>query len=606
MIAKLANIALEATKALQIPNGKLHPLPVWLHSRLAASPDLVLLCSLSPPFAFSHCPDGFLGSVQCELGKYAPQALSGACLECGAGSRTETIVGATSCTQCDAGEFSLGGVSECQTCPAGSYSPSGSDECIKCDPEFYAESAGSSVCSLCIAGFSKGFTSGAGASSCDKCLDGFVWIYNEKTETTGCVECGEKGALNGADCPLVGTTVDTITLKFGYWRTSASSDDIRKCRQPEFCVGGDDSEDYCEIGHTGPYCAVCLANYYPSVLGNCSECQDGTTQGYLMVGGIGLSIILIIAAVVKMKPHKRISETSYKRLKNLAKILFVFLQILCSVPVLFGVLFPNPFRNFLNVLGIPALTLPVATVMGCLFVSDYYMQLLVATLFPLAVNALVFLVYVAIVALRMRRAQVDKINTEVRIQAMTATKGPSPDLRLFNTCVAISLLVVYVFLPAASRIIFGAFYCEPFDDGGRFLASDYSIDCREEKYKTMRIFAILMTCIWPVGVPLMFGVILFMNRTRLISDAVGELLFLPTQLREEYGSIAYIEEEILSIRDADFSLDGIRLLFDTYRPMHWHVVAALLIFLLQINAACNLSLNDIILFIFIYFARSPP
>jgi hypothetical protein len=37
----------------------------------------------------------------------------------------------------------------------------------------------------------------------------------------------------------------------------------------------------------------------------------------------------------------------------------VCVQILCSVPVLFGVFFPDPMDTLVNVLGIPALSLPV-------------------------------------------------------------------------------------------------------------------------------------------------------------------------------------------------------------------------------------------------------
>jgi hypothetical protein len=37
-------------------------------------------------------------------------------------------------------------------------------------------------------------------------------------------------------------------------------------------------------------------------------------------------VLLIVGAVVYFKPWKKMSETAYRRTKNLAKILFVFLQ----------------------------------------------------------------------------------------------------------------------------------------------------------------------------------------------------------------------------------------------------------------------------------------
>jgi len=101
-----------------------------------------------------------------------------------------------------------------------------------------------------------------------------------------------------------------------------------------------------------------------------------------------------------------------------------------------------------------------------------------------------------------------------------------------------------------------------------------------------------------------------------VTACVRQVLYLPTQLREQYGTIEFIEKEILEVlthtygdptfkvlsfistgesgcgshvravtrvrisrvvcpylhqvRDADTGLDGTRLLFDTYRPLVWY------------------------------------
>ena len=182
------------------------------------------------------------------------------------------------------------------------------------------------------------------------------------------------------------------------------------------------AKSYCFWGHSGPYCTVCLPKFFPGVLGNCEECTGGTTHSYLILFGMVAGVLAIGGLIYWFKPHKRMSEATYvdhtrknkkrqapafvainlgcfafllhtalvtcdnnryRRVKNLAKILFVFLQILCSVPVLFGMFFPDPMDSLVSVLGIPALSLPVATVVGCVVTStDYYDQLLATTLFP--------------------------------------------------------------------------------------------------------------------------------------------------------------------------------------------------------------------------------
>jgi hypothetical protein len=79
------------------------------------------------------------------------------------------------------------------------------------------------------------------------------------------------------------------------------------------------------------------------------------------------------------------------------------LQILCAVPDIFDSIFPSPFRGFLGTLGLPALSFPLVSLVGCAFSNtDYYTQLLASTLVPWG---LIFLVYgwFAVSYLRLRR-----------------------------------------------------------------------------------------------------------------------------------------------------------------------------------------------------------
>lgn len=49
-----------------------------------------------------------------------------------------------------------------------------------------------------------------------------------------------------------GTTLSTLDLEKGYYRTSADSKNILKCLREEACVGGVDSSNYCASGYQGP------------------------------------------------------------------------------------------------------------------------------------------------------------------------------------------------------------------------------------------------------------------------------------------------------------------------------------------------------------------
>ncbi|CAM9098262.1 unnamed protein product, partial [Laminaria digitata] len=66
--------------------------------------------------------------------------------------------------------------------------------------------------------------------------------------------CGDPPA--GAIAEASGTTVETLSLEEGYYRTSNQSHAILKCYQPSACVGGNDTAKYCAPGYDGP-CKKC-------------------------------------------------------------------------------------------------------------------------------------------------------------------------------------------------------------------------------------------------------------------------------------------------------------------------------------------------------------
>jgi len=226
----------------------------------------------------------------------------------------------------------------CNLCPAGQYS---------------AKVAAAS-CLPCSAQYKEGFTSPAGATSCSICKANFVLqkdpleagdddlnldsgTNTEESEAIGEPRCAVcelfGGRFEGANCPSSGTTVPSLGLKEGYWRTSNQSDEILTCPQPEFCVGGflsgiNATSSYCIEGHEGPYCTVCSDDYFPSLLGACARCEGGFNLKGLL---IGFATVVGVGAggfgIYKLKPHKRVSEVGYRRAKNMGKIIFVFIQV---------------------------------------------------------------------------------------------------------------------------------------------------------------------------------------------------------------------------------------------------------------------------------------
>ena len=58
--------------------------------------------------------------------------------------------------------------------------------------------------------------------------------------------------MEGTRASSSGTTVATLDLKEGYFRTSNESQVVVECLLEEACVGGIDAENYCADGYEGP------------------------------------------------------------------------------------------------------------------------------------------------------------------------------------------------------------------------------------------------------------------------------------------------------------------------------------------------------------------
>lgn len=58
--------------------------------------------------------------------------------------------------------------------------------------------------------------------------------------------------MEGAQAPSRGTTVRSLDIEEGFYRTSARSEDVRECYLEDACVGGSSANSYCAAGYSGP------------------------------------------------------------------------------------------------------------------------------------------------------------------------------------------------------------------------------------------------------------------------------------------------------------------------------------------------------------------
>ena len=235
---------------------------------------------------------------------------------------------------CDRGKGFIGSSTEgrCEICNYGTYKDSlSNDECSACP---YEHSTTASV--------------GAGSIYDCLCEPGFYMWDNLLTGTRRCMDCP-----TGTNCSTLGVTLDSLPLVKDFYRqpkhnltvvVDEDSDSVgdfgsgdlsdssgrrrltshaersviifshtaRPCPIPDVCLGGTDPDNQCEVGHTGPLCAVCDTRgpetYYggnPKKGKPCLLCEgDPTLTVAVGAGFIGLVMLTAVFLLITGKWRK--------------------------------------------------------------------------------------------------------------------------------------------------------------------------------------------------------------------------------------------------------------------------------------------------------------
>mmetsp|Transcript_14795 Transcript_14795/g.39539 ORF Transcript_14795/g.39539 Transcript_14795/m.39539 type:complete len:438 (+) Transcript_14795:2667-3980(+) len=112
------------------------------------------------------------------------------------------------------------------------------------------------------------------------------------------------------------------------------------------------------------------------------------------------------------------------------------------------------------------------------------------------------------------------------------------------------LLLTFLLVPSSSTRIFKAFLCEPIEyssDGNstvtrRYLHDSLDVDCDSDEYGAVQSVAVAFVCIWPVGIPLLYALLLWGNRAALRTGVPTPLSRATAFLYAEYEKSAFFWE----------------------------------------------------------------
>eukprot|EP00903_Cladosiphon_okamuranus_P009051 g8653.t1 len=392
------------------------------------------------------------------------------------------------------------------------------------------------------------------------CTQGQYW------DGTECQSCGDVG-LNpqGLSCDREGTLLETLPLQAGFWRSALTSTTIRECFNDDACVGSARSQhriaepdEYCATGYSGPYCAVCESGYSTGVSHTCHSCDSSYWAGMVVVMALTgvvvvVGLVIILNDLVGNPALTDLSESHFsvmsRRLRTIPfhklKIPLVVFQIMTQYASITSIEFPPVFQTFLSAISVINLELGWLFSSVCMVDVNFHGNLLATTIGPLVVLFVLFATYLYTCKKHGLQAQQevdDQASYPISSMSMnyhhnlagaggggggaslsprsssenetSAEPAGSVIRRVQDKYATVALTMAFLLYSTVSTVIFQTFTCDELEDvGERWLRADYGIDCDSSKHKAFQVYAGFMILVYPVGIPIVFAVMLWRKRS---------------------------------------------------------------------------------------------
>ncbi|KAK7254168.1 hypothetical protein SO694_00008461 [Aureococcus anophagefferens] len=527
----LKNVSLAGNSAAGAPSGLgLRYAVAELHRVRSLSPNQTLFLANSVTVDF-YCLDELVPVEAPD--QYNEIAVTYAADECSL-CREGRAWDGDSCEPCPPGTAKATGDAACGACPAGTVQPYlGFTACAECT-ENRVPDADAVDCEPC-ATYGANTCASPGDAVC-ACCEGF---YDAGGTCRSCPK--------GASCPF-GSELASLVVKEKWFRTTASSKKLYRCPGGgDACPGGNATgEGLCADGYDGVLCSDCERGHYATAGGvafTCDGCDSGArglslgVYAFLFLLGFCGGIWLIFAergrecfifvadtqggaandvvgAVKDLGAEDGGMYANLGRHIGKFKAICAFYQIVSSVPVVYGATLnvPDVYGHFLRVASVTTFGFSELLATRCLSSASnerYYATTLVGT----TVTPFVLLAFLA----------------ASYAVAKVKEKRPEQLQRTGMLLIEGFLLFLHLSLPLLSIGSVSALVCDAYDfgDGGdeSFLRVAPAISCDGSLYRRfVRVYGILCVVLYPIGVPLVYFVLLYGARNELNPTESAEAL----------------------------------------------------------------------------------
>ena len=446
--------------------------------------------------------------------------------------------GATSCQPCAPGSFqSETGRSSCDACLMGTYTDNtGYKKCINC-PYRLSSYNSSQTCSICNAEFYLNDVAPLLMKN-DLSL-----IFENPSRY--CLACPD-----GSSCDDAGMNLTDLTVREGFWRHSTKTATLYKCTRSNACVVSsttrrsrkdmmmsDDTDNtdtynmYCDVGHKGPLCEVCIESdyYFNDNDGECRQCPSPINIALLTIG-ILVAVVVVFILLRYMIMYDKMSRYLYLfsslSIRAKAKLLVSFYQVVASLNDVYGVSLSSRFTSVVNIFGYLSFDLFQIIGISLNCIGSIQLQFLLKVLWPYM-----------LVTLGLSLGIVYKTCSNAKELKNSIL------VHLKNWTIQYIIIVFYFALPMVARGIFDAKKCRAFkddDEKGEFISYllvDMSIICdanEDSDYSVIEILFWVFFVVWIVITPLAFWTLLWFISPSIRSNKVTFLTNASRFLWEDY------------------------------------------------------------------------
>jgi hypothetical protein len=171
--------------------------------------------------------------------------------------------------------------------------------------------------------------------------------------------------------------------------------------------------------------------------------------------------------------------------------------------------------DFLSWLDVFNFNLPYTLPIGCMVRVTFYIKLLVTTLTPLVLVAILACTYAV-------SCSKNKV-TEVARASTTNLYARNDRLQqIFAKHVNALLVLTFLVYTTASVAVLQTFPCDSIAGTGKsYLRADYSLECGTTQHTIYRVYAALMILVYPLGIPALYAALLWRHRDAVRATATA-------------------------------------------------------------------------------------